>query len=85
MDAQGAHDHQTVRGDFGVPIINKFYTAPNSTAQTINNVGSGGNADPNNHTRTDAAANHVHNLTIAATGGAETRPRNVALLYCIKT
>lgn len=28
--------------------------------------------------------NHSHGLTINATGGAETRPRNVALLICVK-
>lgn len=31
-----------------------------------------------------ASDSHSHTVTIDATGGAETRPRNVALLYCIK-
>lgn len=32
----------------------------------------------------DSGGAHTHTLTIANTGGAETRPRNVAMLYCIK-
>lgn len=32
----------------------------------------------------NAAGTHSHNVTVAATGGAETRPRNIALLACIK-
>lgn len=31
----------------------------------------------------DEAGNHTHTITIGNTGGAETRPRNVALLACI--
>lgn len=30
------------------------------------------------------AGNHSHSLTINNTGGSETRPQNIALLYCIK-
>ncbi|QSY98662.1 tail fiber protein (plasmid) [Rhizobium bangladeshense] len=33
---------------------------------------------------TSTAGAHTHNLSIAATGGTETRGRNVALLFCIK-
>ena len=33
---------------------------------------------------TSSAGAHTHTLSIAATGGAETRPRNIALLACIK-
>lgn len=32
----------------------------------------------------DAASNHSHTITISASGGAETRPRNFATLICIK-
>ncbi|MNZ14601.1 Phage Tail Collar Domain protein [compost metagenome] len=45
-------------------------------------VGTGGD-----HTHTlsiNGAGTHSHTITIAATGSAETRPRNVALLACIK-
>ena len=33
---------------------------------------------------TGAAGAHSHGMALDATGGAETRPKNVALLYCIK-
>ena len=33
---------------------------------------------------TDVAGAHTHSLSIDATGGSETRPRNIALLACIK-
>lgn len=32
----------------------------------------------------DNAGAHTHSLTINATGAVETRPKNVALLYCRK-
>jgi microcystin-dependent protein len=39
--------------------------------------------NPGNYTTSSAGA-HTHSVTVDATGGAETRPRNVALLFCIK-
>lgn len=33
---------------------------------------------------TSSAGGHSHNVSINATGGAETRPRNIAVLTCIK-
>lgn len=44
-----------------------------------------GNAGNHEHALTiNSAGTHNHAITISATGGAETRPRNVALLACIK-
>lgn len=38
------------------------------------------------HTMTVAEAGaHTHTVTVTAAGGTETRPANIALLYCIKT
>lgn len=34
---------------------------------------------------TSTAGAHTHAVTVNSTGGSETRPRNKALLYCIKT
>jgi microcystin-dependent protein len=31
-----------------------------------------------------SAGSHTHTVTVNSTGGAETRPKNIALLYCIK-
>lgn len=33
---------------------------------------------------TQPAGNHSHNITISASGGNESRPPNIALIYCIK-
>jgi microcystin-dependent protein len=42
-------------------------------------------AGSHNHTVfVSLAGEHNHPISVAATGGSETRPRNVALLYCIK-
>ena len=38
----------------------------------------------NTYSQTGAAGQHTHSLNINATGGTETRPRNRALLACIK-
>ena len=35
-------------------------------------------------TTSASTGNHTHAVTVGASGGTETRPRNVALLYCIK-
>lgn len=35
-------------------------------------------------TATSSAGAHSHAVTVSATGGTESRPRNIALLYCIK-
>jgi hypothetical protein len=37
-----------------------------------------------NNSSTNSAGNHTHLFTTDATGGAETRPRNVAALVCLK-
>lgn len=43
------------------------------------------NAGSHSHTITVASVDaHTHSLTIGSTGGNETRPRNIALLACIK-
>jgi microcystin-dependent protein len=73
------------------------YSAPNSYQQdTTNSPANGKRATSNanlntsaagdhSHTVTiGAAGNHSHTVTIGAEGGTETRPKNIALLYCIK-
>ena len=42
------------------------------------------NRDGTNTVSTDSAGAHTHAITIAASGGTEARPRNIALLACIK-
>ncbi|SOC40100.1 tail collar domain [Rhizobium subbaraonis] len=41
--------------------------------------------DSHSHSFTTNTDTHSHSFTTNAAGGSETRPRNVALLYCIKT
>lgn len=70
----GAHSHVVAHGaagsyDYGVNI-------PNS--EGFNDTGR------NSYVNTNTAGAHTHSLTINNTGGIETRPRNIALMYCIK-
>lgn len=79
-DSQGAHSHLIAVGnasgynDFGTNIrlddLSNTIT-PNALSTTVN---------------TNAAGAHTHNVTVATstTGTTETRPKNIALLYCIK-
>lgn len=81
-DAQGEHTH-TVTGS--------TMNSPNSGY-----AGEIGNAIDGSTFTTNAAGLHAHNITVAATpdhshsitvgytGGAETRPQNIAFLACIK-
>jgi len=40
--------------------------------------------DTHSHTFTTSSDSHNHTITVNSTGGTETRPRNIALRYCIK-
>lgn len=46
--------------------------------------GGGANASTGGTTNTSSAGAHSHTVTVTATGGTETRPANIAMLYCIK-
>lgn len=48
------------------------------------NLSIAGNGNHAHTMTTSTAAAHSHTMTTAASGGTETRPRNKALLYCIK-
>jgi microcystin-dependent protein len=60
---------------------------PNSSATTSASVGQqiGGSETHNHNFTTNAVGNHTHTISVTSTGGNETRPRNIALLACIKT
>ena len=49
-----------------------------------NNATAGGGSEIAGGGTTGSAGAHTHTLTINADGGNEARPRNIALLYCIK-
>lgn len=44
----------------------------------------GGNMGNYTSTNTSSAGSHSHSVSVGASGGSETRPRNVSLLACIK-
>lgn len=83
-DTQGNHAHNVN----SYRAVNNSGTTNGSAGAELSTLGGGGGAT------TDAQGNHAHNVgigdagshthTIPLEGGAEARPRNVALLACIK-
>jgi len=73
-NSTGSHAHtHLVYHDYGFGV-----GAPNRTTGMFNGGGGAANLGGN------AAGEHSHTITVTNTGGPETRPRNVALLACIK-
>ena len=68
-DSQGAHTHT-------------YSTPANSAGISSNGIGQAGSTTAT----TSTSGAHTHTITVNAstTGGSETRPKNIALLYCIK-
>jgi microcystin-dependent protein len=54
-----------------------------SISETFNTVSSGGMSNLSNISTSFSTSSL--NLTVLPTGGTETRPKNIAMLYCIKT
>lgn len=81
IDASGTHQHELMIG-------------ANGTHAHAVDVWGGGNHAHNlaidavgNHGHTVAIGTtgaHAHNITVNSTGGAENRPRNMSVLFCIK-
>ena len=72
----GAHTHAYTRTD-----------GAGDTSQGLTNAGGFSNAEKGvnqSSQNTSSAGAHTHTLTINATGTTETRPANIAMLYCIK-
>jgi phage-related tail fiber protein len=99
-DTQGKHDHGGVTssggkhshvvpwGANGGPTPWGAYSINNQlgTNQGIDNDNTWPYTSPeadHNHT-IPAAGDHSHNISVSASGGTETRPRNVSMLACIK-
>ncbi|WP_443190156.1 phage tail-collar fiber domain-containing protein [Pseudomonas indica] len=91
--SDGAHTH-TVPGSVSSSGGSGSFDG-NSEGASFNKVTSSAGAHTHavtvdavpSHTHTvtvDAAANHNHAITVDAAGGAETRPRNLAVLFCIR-
>ena len=76
-DNQGSHNHTPSGGG-------SFMRTPGTTDARGISLGTGWQADG----ATSTAGGHTHTITVgnpSVGGGTETRPRNVALLACIKT
>lgn len=58
------------------------YKLGNANQQTGSGSWTGSNGDRT--LNTGSAGAHTHTLTINATGDTENRPKNIAMLYCIK-
>lgn len=85
IDAAGEHTHSSPRA----ANSSVGSGSPNHTTANGANGSTAATYPSGNHTHgatvwMDASPSHTHGVTVSRTGGAETRPRNVALLYCIK-
>ena len=86
-----AHDHtgtintstRTLTGSFNPGT----HTDINATGvfTDAGNVGTQEGSDANNGRRIDFDGSHNHSVTIPSDGGTDARPRNIALMYVIKT
>ena len=95
----GTNADGTAAGSFGAKQVDDFkshthagsanlagahtHTVDGAQQDSGGGGGSGSSADTSPKTTSSAGA-HTHTLSINLTGGTETRPKNIALLYCIK-
>jgi hypothetical protein len=78
--AAGAHSHTLSRAVNGGTFTNVPFPGHNPSG-TFTTSTDGTHVHPIN---VAANGSHNHAISVTATGGHETRPRNLALLYCIK-
>lgn len=82
-DAYLNHSHTASTGNDGAHSHNTFYDGSAGTFSfaATNRTGAGALAP-----LSTVSGNHTHTVTVATstTGATETRPKNIALLYCIK-
>ncbi len=84
-DSQGAHSHQVQEGSAGPGGAGEVLASGDDFTQTVSYYSTTSTNGAHSHAVTvNAVGDHAHTITIDATGGAETRPRNTALLACIK-
>ncbi|WP_085649252.1 MULTISPECIES: phage tail protein [unclassified Pseudomonas] len=91
-DAQGAHNHSAPSS----PGVGQGAGGPNSVQQSggahetswagahAHNIGMDAAGHHAHNVGVGGGGAHTHGITVAAAGGTETRPRNLALFYCIK-
>ena len=83
-----SHTHTGSSGSAGAHTHSFTLTSgAGDTSQGLVNSGTFSNAESGvtqSASTTGSAGAHTHTITIGSTGDTETRPRNIALLYCIK-
>ncbi|WP_426205089.1 phage tail protein [Pseudomonas sp. TWP3-1] len=91
-DAQGAHNHSAPsapgigQGAGGINSVQQAGGAHETSwaGQHAHNIGMDGAGNHAHNVGIGAGGAHTHGVSVAAAGGIETRPRNLALFYCIK-
>lgn len=81
IDASGTHQHELYIGANGTHThaVEVYGSGDHAHGLTIDAVGDHG------HTvAIGTTGAHAHNITVNSTGGAENRPRNMSVLFCIK-
>ncbi|MNZ06746.1 Tail fiber protein [compost metagenome] len=81
--SSGAHTH-TVSGTAASSGAHSHTVTVAATADHAHTVTVNTAAAHTHALTVDSTADHAHTVTVNATGGTETRPRNVALLFCIR-
>lgn len=78
-NSSGSHSHSFPRGtDDGV---NQGVQTGTAVGGSITSSSNGGHS---HSLSINSSGSHSHTITVDASGGSETRPRNVALMFCIK-
>ncbi|MBX8625803.1 phage tail protein [Pseudomonas glycinae] len=91
-DVQGAHSHSAPgspgigQGSGGVNSVQQAGGAHETSLAGAHQhgVGMDGAGSHAHNVGVGAGGAHTHGVTVAAAGGTETRPKNMALLFCIK-
>lgn len=85
-DTLGNHNHTGTTNSAGAHTHTVERRGGNGSTQTVDmaNWATSNWASASDVLRTASAGAHTHTLTINDAGGDETRPKNVALLYCRK-
>lgn len=80
-DANAEHTHTASTNTTGAHTHTQRVRQTSDGTAAPNGASAAPNADAG---QTGSAGSHSHTVTVDNAGGPESRPRNVALLYCIK-
>jgi microcystin-dependent protein len=83
-DELKSHTHTGTTDSGGAHAHNYTYRFGSVFGSGFPGLDGSGNTANDTTATTTTNGNHTHTFTTVATGGAETRPKNIAMLYCIK-